>query len=209
MRCEARIVLKAPPSGGSHVSKTFSFFPPRPSRFSRRVWRRARRLGRHRPCPAGQVRLASAGRARVLLLQGLRRLAGRLHEPERQGGRGDRRQSGDDRGLQGRHPGNGKPFPDGAKMAKVHWKPAKHQYFPDTTVPGVQQDVDFMEKDSKRFADSGGWGWAVFTYDAAADTFAPGTLANQPPQGNDAKCGFACHTIVEGRDYVFTEYGTR
>jgi hypothetical protein len=106
-------------------------------------------------------------------------------------------------------PGNGKPFPDGAKMAKVHWKPAKHQYFPDTTVPGAQQDVDFMEKDSKRFADSGGWGWAVFTYDAAAKTFAPGTLANQPPQGNDAKCGFACHTIVEGRDFVFTEYGTR
>ena len=105
--------------------------------------------------------------------------------------------------------GNGQPFPDGAKMAKVHWKPAKHQYFPDTTVPGAQQDVDFMEKDSKRFADSGGWGWAVFTYDAAANTFAPGTLANQPPQGNDAKCGFACHTIVEGRDYVFTEYGTR
>ena len=106
-------------------------------------------------------------------------------------------------------PDNGKPFPDGAKMAKVHWKPAKHQYFPDTTVPGAQQDVDFMEKDSKRFADSGGWGWAVFTYDAAAKTFAPGTLANQPPQGNDAKCGFACHTIVEGRDFVFTEYGTR
>jgi len=94
-------------------------------------------------------------------------------------------------------------------MAKIHWKPAKQQYFPDTTVPGAQQDVDFMEKDSKRFADSGGWGWAVFNYDAAADTFAPGTLANQPPQGNDAKCGFACHTIVEGRDYVFTEYGTR
>jgi hypothetical protein len=106
-------------------------------------------------------------------------------------------------------PGNGKPFPDGAKMAKIHWKPAKQQYFPDTTVPGVQQDVDFMEKDSKRFADSGGWGWAVFNYDAAAGTFAPGTLANQPPQANDAKCGFACHTIVEGRDYVFTEYGTR
>jgi hypothetical protein len=106
-------------------------------------------------------------------------------------------------------PGNGKLFPDGAKMAKIHWKPAKQQYFPDTTVPGAQQDVDFMEKDSKRFADSGGWGWAVFNYDAAAGTFAPGTLANQPPQGNDAKCGFACHTIVEGRDYVFTEYGTR
>jgi hypothetical protein len=106
-------------------------------------------------------------------------------------------------------PGNGKPFPDGAKMAKVHWKPKKNQYFPDTTVPGTQHDVDFMVKDSKRFADSGGWGWAVFNYDAASDTFTPGTLANQPPQANDAKCGFACHTVVESRDFVFTEYGKR
>jgi hypothetical protein len=106
-------------------------------------------------------------------------------------------------------PGNGKPFPDGAKMAKIHWQPAKQQYFPDTTVPGAQHDVDFMVKDSKRFADSGGWGWAVFNYDAGSNTFAPGTLADQPPQANDAKCGFACHTVVQGRDYVFTEYGKR
>jgi hypothetical protein len=106
-------------------------------------------------------------------------------------------------------PGNGKPFPDGSKMAKIHWTPKKNQYFPDTTVPGTLHDVDFMVKDSKRFADSGGWGWAVFKYDAASDTFTPGTLADQPPQGNDAKCGFACHTEVKTRDYVFTEYGKR
>jgi hypothetical protein len=106
-------------------------------------------------------------------------------------------------------PGNGQPFPDGAKMAKIHWNPKRSQYFPDTTVPGTQHDVDFMVKDSNRFADSGGWGWAVFNYDAASDTFKPGTLADQPPQGNDAKCGFACHTIVKTRDYVFTEYGHR
>ena len=106
-------------------------------------------------------------------------------------------------------PGNGKPFPDGSKMAKVHWTPTKNQYFPDTTVPGDQTDVDFMVKDSARFADSDGWGWAVFVYDAASGTFRPGTLADQPPQGNDAKCGVACHTIVKTRDYVFTEYGTR
>ena len=106
-------------------------------------------------------------------------------------------------------PGNGKPFPDGAMMAKIHWKPKKNQYFPDTTVPGPQHDVDFMIKDSRRFADSGGWGWAVFVYDAATDTFRPGTTADEPPQANDAKCGFACHTLVEKRDYVFTEYGHR
>ncbi len=106
-------------------------------------------------------------------------------------------------------PGNGKPFPDGAKMAKIHWNPKKMETFPAATVPGTLHDVDFMVKDSKRFADSGGWGWAVFEYDAASDTFTPGTLADKPPQGNDAKCGFACHTIVKAKDYVFTAYGKR
>jgi Cytochrome P460 len=107
------------------------------------------------------------------------------------------------------NPGNGKPVPDGAKMAKVHWIPKQNQFFPEATVPGNLLNVDFMVKDSKRFADSGGWGYAVFDYDAASDTFKPGTSAGTPPQGNDAKCGFACHTRVKTRDYVFTEYGQR
>ncbi len=106
-------------------------------------------------------------------------------------------------------PGNGKPVPDGAKMAKVHWKPKPNAFFPDATVPGALQNVDFMEKDSKRFADSGGWGYAVFDYNAASATFTPGTRAGTPPQGNDAKCGFACHTRAKASDYVFTEYGMR
>ena len=106
-------------------------------------------------------------------------------------------------------PANGKPFPDGAKMAKIHWNPKKNAAFPGTTVPASLHDVDFMVKDSKRFADSGGWGWAAFNYDAASDKFMPGTLADDPPQGNDAKCGLACHTIVKARDYVFTDYGKR
>jgi hypothetical protein len=106
-------------------------------------------------------------------------------------------------------PGNGKPFPDGSKMAKIHWNPKKNATFPTTTVPASLHDVDFMVKDSKRFADSGGWGWAAFIYDAASDKFTPGTTADEPPQANDAKCGFACHTIAKTRDYVFTEYGKR
>ena len=106
-------------------------------------------------------------------------------------------------------PGNGMPFPDGAKLAKIHWNPKKLETFPAATVPGTQHDMDFMVKDSKRFADSGGWGYAVFDYDTASDTFTPGTLAGKPPQGNDAKCGFACHTRVKTRDYVFTDYGHR
>jgi len=106
-------------------------------------------------------------------------------------------------------PGNGKPFPDGAKMAKIHWAPKKMETWAQATVPGAQHDMDFMVKDSKRFADSGGWGYAVFEYDAASDTFRPGTSADKPPQNNDAKCGFACHTTVKSRDYVFTDYGHR
>jgi len=106
-------------------------------------------------------------------------------------------------------PANGKPFPDGAKMAKIHWNPKKLETFPAATVPGTLHDIDFMVKDSKRFADSGGWGYAVFDYDTKSDTFTPGTLEGKPPQGNDAKCGFQCHTIVKTRDYVFTEFPKR
>jgi hypothetical protein len=106
-------------------------------------------------------------------------------------------------------PANGKPVPDGAKMAKIHWAPKPNEYFSEATVAGDQVNVDFMVKDSKRFADSGGWGYAVFDYNAKSDTFTPGTKAGTPPQGNDAKCGFACHTTVKARDYVFTEYAKR
>jgi hypothetical protein len=107
-------------------------------------------------------------------------------------------------------PDNGKPFPDGAKMAKIHWNPKKNESFPGQPfVPSTLHDIDFMVKDSKRFADSGGWGYAEFEYDAASDTFRPGTMADQPPQGNDAKCGFACHTIRKQQDYVFTGYPKR
>jgi mono/diheme cytochrome c family protein len=107
-------------------------------------------------------------------------------------------------------PGNGKPFPDGAKMAKVHWNAKVDVGEPGApTLPDTQHDVDLMVKDSKRFADSGGWGYAVFEYDPATDKFRLGNLSDKPPQGNDAKCGFACHTSVKNKDYVFTNYGHR
>lgn len=105
--------------------------------------------------------------------------------------------------------GNGKAFPEGSKMAKIHWNPKPSELFPAATVPGALDDVDFMEKDSKRFADSGGWGWAAFKYDTASDTFAPATVADKPPQQNDARCGYACHTLAKAKDFVFTEYGKR
>jgi hypothetical protein len=107
-------------------------------------------------------------------------------------------------------PGNGQPFPDGAKMAKIHWNAIINEDAPGKpTVGGPQHDMDFMVKDSRRFADSGGWGYAAFEYDPASNTFRPGTEDDRPPQSNDAKCGYACHTTAQKRDYVFTSYGTR
>ena len=106
-------------------------------------------------------------------------------------------------------PGNGKPFPDGVRMAKIHWVPKKSSSPGNPNVPDTQRDVDFMVKDSKRFADGGGWGYAVFLYDAASDSFRPGTTSDMPPQANDAKCGVTCHSTVKSRDYVFTEYAHR
>ena len=71
-------------------------------------------------------------------------------------------------------PGNGKPFPDGSKMAKIHWSPTKMETFPAATVPGTLHDVDFMVKDSKRFADSGGW-------DGARSTMTRRPESSRPP----------------------------
>ena len=99
-------------------------------------------------------------------------------------------------------PGNGKPWPDGAKAAKIQYIPKKSKEAPfNVAVPDVLKDVGFMAKDGKRFADSGGWGYGMFNYDRASDTF--------KPDGKGAGCGFACHTAVKSKDYVFTEFGKR
>ena len=87
-------------------------------------------------------------------------------------------------------------------MAKIHWKPETSAEAPaPTKVAGALHDVDLIVRDSKRFADSGNWGYAQFNYDDATDTF--------KPEGKGADCGFACHTIVQAKDYVFTAYPKR
>jgi hypothetical protein len=100
------------------------------------------------------------------------------------------------------HPGNGKPWPDGAKAAKIQYIPKKNADAPfDVSVPDVLKDVAFMAKDSKRFASSGGWGYGMFNYDRASDSFTP--------DGMGFSCGAKCHSIVKDRDFVFTEWGKR
>ena len=100
-------------------------------------------------------------------------------------------------------PGNGQPFPDGSMIVKLQWKPKKSTEAPFAVdVPDVFQQAFVMEKDSKRFAKSGGWGYAVFNYDAASDKFTPD--AKSP-----SDCGYACHTPVKAKDYIFHPYQKR
>jgi hypothetical protein len=99
-------------------------------------------------------------------------------------------------------PSNGKPFPDGAMIAKLQWKPKKSTEAPFAVdVPDVFSQAFVMEKDSARFPKSGGWGYALFNYEAASDTFA----ADSSP----LDCGHACHVAVKAKDYIFHPYQKR
>jgi hypothetical protein len=101
-------------------------------------------------------------------------------------------------------PGNGQPFPEGSKIAKLQWKPKKDTEAPFVVdVPDVLTQDFVMEKDSKRFPKTtGGWGYAVFNYTAATDKFSPDA-------GSPADCGNSCHTAVKAKDYIFHPYEKR
>ena len=100
-------------------------------------------------------------------------------------------------------PGNGQLFPDGSMIVKLQWQPKKSTEAPFAVdVPDVFKQAFVMEKDSKTFSKSGGWGYAVFNYDAASDTF---TADAKSP----SDCGYACHTPVKAKDYIFHPYQKR
>jgi hypothetical protein len=100
-------------------------------------------------------------------------------------------------------PGNGKPFPDGSKIAKVQWKPKKSTEAPFVVdVPDTLADLFFMEKDSKRFSQTGGWGYAQFDYDPASATYTA-------DKAGTPDCGHVCHVKVKAKDYVFHPYQLR
>ncbi len=99
-------------------------------------------------------------------------------------------------------PGNGKPFPDGAMIAKLQWKPKKSTEAPFAVdVPDVFSQAFVMEKDSARFSRSGGWGYALFNFEPASDTF------TADPSPSD--CGHACHVAVKAKDHIFHPYQKR
>src|SRR5678816_4204003 len=92
-------------------------------------------------------------------------------------------------------PGNGQPFPEGSKIAKLQWKPKKSTEAPFVVdVPDVFSQAFVMEKDTKRFPKSGGWGYALFNYEPASDQFS----ADASP----SDCGHTCHVAVKAKDYI-------
>jgi hypothetical protein len=100
-------------------------------------------------------------------------------------------------------PGNGRPFPDGSMIVKLQWKPKKDTEAPFVVdVPDTFSQAFVMEKDSKRFPSTGGWGYALFNYDAASDKFTADATSL-------ADCGNACHTAVKTKDYIFHPYEKR
>ena len=102
-------------------------------------------------------------------------------------------------------PGNGKPFPDGSKVAKIEWVKKKNPVSPYfVEVPDTLKSLAFIEKDSKRFPDTHGWAYAKWNYDTASGTFKPDALSSK-----GYKCGYTCHTAVKANDYIFTAYPKR
>jgi hypothetical protein len=100
-------------------------------------------------------------------------------------------------------PGNGQTFPDGSMIVKLQWtqKKSKEAQF-DVDVPDAFSQAFLMEKDSKRFPATGGWGYAVINYDAASDKYSA-----DPKSLSD--CGNTCHTVVKSKDYIFHPYEKR
>jgi cytochrome P460 len=100
-------------------------------------------------------------------------------------------------------PRSGQPFPEGSMIVKLQWKPKKSTEAPfPVDVPDVFKQAFVMEKDSKRFPKTGGWGYAVFNYDAATNKF---TADEKSP----ADCGQSCHVAVKAKDYIFHPYQKR
>lgn len=99
-------------------------------------------------------------------------------------------------------PASGKTFPEGSKVVKIEWAQKVNPEAPYyVIVPNALRSVSFIEKDSRRFPKTHGWAYAQFTYDPATAAFKPSVTGSE--------CGYACHTTVAAKDYIFTAYPAR
>jgi hypothetical protein len=94
------------------------------------------------------------------------------------------------------------PFPEGAIIGRIAWRHVpsaeNNEVFgrEQSFVPGEAPPwyLQFMVKDTKKYAATGGWGYAQFDKDG------------KPGPEKDLKACFPCHQAIQGRDYVFTRY---
>lgn len=91
------------------------------------------------------------------------------------------------------------PFPDGAIIAALHYRfvpsAENNKVFSrdQSFVAGTPTNVQFMVKDSKKYAATGGWGFAHFN-------------DGKPADESFMKTCFPCHQAIKARDFVFTRY---
>ena len=99
---------------------------------------------------------------------------------------------GNDVAVKAARAGQTNPWPDGAVLGKVVWKAASLDAWPEAKVPGDLVHAEFMFKDSKKFAQTYGWGWGRWLG------------MEQKPFDKGPEVCTSCHTPVQDRDWVFT-----
>ena len=91
--------------------------------------------------------------------------------------------------------GKTNPWPNGSILTKLAWKQKASETFPTAVVPGEFVHADFMIKDDRKYASTGGWGYARWLG------------MEQKPYGSDANFAqecLGCHGAMQHQDYVFT-----
>ena len=100
---------------------------------------------------------------------------------------------GNDDAIKAARSGNTNPWPDGAILGKVVWKETKLENWKEAIVPDKLVHAEFMFKNSIKYSQSYGWGWARWVG------------LEQKPFNIGTQVCTSCHTPVKKRDWVFTE----
>lgn len=100
---------------------------------------------------------------------------------------------GNDVAVNAARSGNTDPWPDKAILGKAVWKETKLENWKVAAAPGEFIHAEFMFKDSKKYSDTHGWGWARWV-----------GMEQEPFEKGMDVC-ITCHRPVSGRDWVFTD----
>lgn len=100
---------------------------------------------------------------------------------------------GNDVAINAARSGKTGPWPEGSIIAKLSWKEQLHPNWPNAVVPGEFAGAEAMVKDSKKYAETGGWGFGHWE----------GNKLVMNDKDKSATC-FACHMPMKDHDYVYT-----